>query len=158
VGVGCDGATALLGIRNGMVVQLSNLCSGLFSVHCFAHRFALACLDAVSNNRVKILKDCERILCRLWCFFHSSPKMSNYLNVVQEKRGNPVKKLKQQFLMRWLYSERAVEAAFNLIIEVWEALVCYFQQDVKRLSFLYTFYTEFFLCWLEYLLISRVVR
>ena len=51
VGVGCDGASTNLGIRNGVVVKLQAAgVPWLVGIHCFCHRLEHAMKDAMANT------------------------------------------------------------------------------------------------------------
>ncbi|MCO5563835.1 hypothetical protein L7F22_017484 [Adiantum nelumboides] len=49
VGIATDGDSSMLGIRDGLVAKLSRDVPNLISVHCVAHREALAVLDACKS-------------------------------------------------------------------------------------------------------------
>jgi hypothetical protein len=94
VGIACDGAAALLGVGNG----------------------------EINNENVIQLRSCEKILFQLWGFFHRSPKMMNCLIEVEKNQNQNFRRLKQQADTRWLSSEHAINAAFDLLIDVHSAL------------------------------------
>ena len=47
-------------------------CSGMLSVHCICHRWALACGD--TGDDLKFISDFETTMIQLWTFFENSPK------------------------------------------------------------------------------------
>jgi hypothetical protein len=64
VGLATDGAAAMLGVHNGFAAKLKRDVPGLFSVHCIAHREALAASDAF--KKIKQLGFLERLANRVY--------------------------------------------------------------------------------------------
>ena len=54
VGFRCDRAAAMIGRKNSFSVHVQTKCPATMVIHCYAHRFVLACSDSVIG--LKILK------------------------------------------------------------------------------------------------------
>jgi hypothetical protein len=80
--LGTDGASVMLGRKEGVGAKLAQQCKGLITVHCNNHRLALAARDSFKGipEMIKI----EEFLSGLYNFFHWSPNRSNSLRAVQE--------------------------------------------------------------------------
>ncbi len=53
-GLGSDGASVMAGIHTGVSTQMRHLQPTLVSVHCVAHRLALAVVQAASQSSTKV--------------------------------------------------------------------------------------------------------
>ena len=67
-----DGASVMVGKRNGMAAKLKELNRSLVSVHCICHKLSLACCD--TNDEIGYIKEVERWLIQTRKFFYNSPK------------------------------------------------------------------------------------
>jgi len=78
--IATDGASVMLGKRNGVAALLRQDIPGLINVHCICHKLALACADTKED-----LKDINQVqLIILWQFFQNSPKRTGVYLKVQE--------------------------------------------------------------------------
>jgi hypothetical protein len=71
VGMGSDGASVMLGSKNGVAAKLRALQPSLVAVHCYAHRLELAFKDAVK----KVSMDTKVTTCLiqgLYYLYHNS--------------------------------------------------------------------------------------
>lgn len=71
-GLSTDGASVMVSKENGVAAKLKREVKMLLDVHCICHRLALACGDA--NDHFSYIKTVEKVLIRLWSFFHNSGK------------------------------------------------------------------------------------
>ena len=71
-GLSTDGASVMVGKEDGVAAKLKREAKMLLNVHCICHRLALACGDA--NDHISYIKTVEKVLIRLWSFFHNSGK------------------------------------------------------------------------------------
>ena len=120
VAMSCDGAAAMFGRVNGVAKQLEDEIGTMVSVHCLAHRLALAATDSVEP--LQTLRNTERLLIHLWKFFACSPLRSSKLAEIQGLFNTKQRQLIRTCKTRWLSCERAVIAALSEIIAVWAAL------------------------------------
>ncbi|KAL3064913.1 hypothetical protein OYC64_001027 [Pagothenia borchgrevinki] len=99
-GLGTDGAAVMTGKHNGVAKQLSNEWPWLFSVHCAAHRLALACKDA--SEDVPYMATFRDHLEQLHLYFRNSANHSASLKAAAEVLGVCELKVKQVKDTRWL--------------------------------------------------------
>ena len=79
-----DGASVMVGRKNGLAAKLKDINPCLISVHCVCHKLALACTDAKDDGNLKFIKELETIVTQLWKLFENSPKrLACYLKVQQ---------------------------------------------------------------------------
>lgn len=119
MGLATDGASVMVGIREGLASKLKRDNPCIISIHCVCHKLALACTD--SNEDTKYIKDVSDILRQTWKHFENSPKrmallmkvLTNLNKVkVSSTNGKKVlaKKLKKACKTRWLSFDKSVEA------------------------------------------------
>ncbi|XP_062589081.1 zinc finger protein 862-like [Saccostrea cucullata] len=77
VGFGCDGASNMMGKRNGLVALLQKDFTEIIGVHCLAHRLELAYKDAVKND--PLYNRLTTLLLRLYYFYKNSSKQRKNL-------------------------------------------------------------------------------
>ena len=76
VGFGSDGASVMTGYRNGVASKIKRNVQHVFSIHCVAHRLALASGDAA--DKVDYLTTLSSTLKLLHsCVHHSSIRMES---------------------------------------------------------------------------------
>lgn len=80
--LGTDGASVMLGKKEGVGAKLAQQCQSLITVHCNNHRLALAARDSFKG--IPEMLKIEELLSGLYNFFHWSPNRSNSLRAVQE--------------------------------------------------------------------------
>ena len=105
---GSDGANVMTGRREGVAARLKRLNSNLISIHCVAHRLALAAGQA--SETIPYLRKFKEILCNLFYFYHNSAVRQAGLTAIQNVLDDPVLRLKQAKDVRWLSHNAAVEA------------------------------------------------
>ena len=74
---GSDGASVMTGKRNGVAAKLKQMQPSLVSVHCVAHRLALAVSEAA--DQVSPVKQFKSYLNSFLTYFHRSPKRAGQL-------------------------------------------------------------------------------
>ena len=60
VAIACDGAAAMIGRRNSLSQKVTEQNPITYTVHCYAHRLALACTDTV--KQLQHIHDCKRVV------------------------------------------------------------------------------------------------
>ena len=107
-GFGSDGANVMVGKHAGVSAKLRELVPSLISVHCAAHRLALAAsetaLQVSTANRFK------GIINSLFHYLQQSPARSARFVEVQKALCLPELKLKEAKDVRWLSCSQAVIA------------------------------------------------
>ena len=104
---GCDGASVMTGCREGVATQLKCLNKNIISIHCVAHRLALATSQA--SQSIPYLCRFKEILSSLFYFFHNSAVRQAGLTAIQMILEDPVLRL------RWLSHQAAVEALLQIV-------------------------------------------
>ncbi|KAK5853452.1 hypothetical protein PBY51_014602 [Eleginops maclovinus] len=84
-GLGTDGAAVMTGRRNGTAKLLTDSWPGLVSVHCAAHRLALACKDAADG--VPYMKIFRKHLQDLHLYFRNSANRTSALKAAASVLG-----------------------------------------------------------------------
>ena len=87
VGFGSDGASNMTGRHSGVATRMKNAIPELVSVHCRAHRVALAASQSVDG--IPCLKKFEKQISSLFAYFHNSPLRSAGLREVQDILDDP---------------------------------------------------------------------
>ncbi|CAJ0828556.1 425_t:CDS:2, partial [Entrophospora sp. SA101] len=106
-----DGASVMLGVRNGVAKQLTSYCPYMVVTHCVAHYLALACKS--SSKQVDYFKKAETLA-----------------KEFQEILDNDILKIKKIFDIRWLSWYEAVRN----ICKSLEALILTLSNDVSEVS------------------------
>jgi len=131
VAVATDGAATMVGKKSGVVTRLRESVGleHLISVHCIAHRLALA--SGKAADQVDYLVKYQEKVNGIYKYFEYSPKNMRNLeaiqNILSELNGdNPKgKRFRQVFATRWLSFEGAITA----LIENYSGLVSVFVED-----------------------------
>ena len=74
-------------IGSGVATRLKSLNPSMVSVHCIAHRLALACSQAADS--VPYLLRYQRVFCSVYTYFSSSSTRSSHLHHVQAVLDDP---------------------------------------------------------------------
>ena len=74
IGLATDGASVMVGRKNGLAAKLKHVNPCLISVHCICHNLALACNDAKGEDNLKFIKEVETVVTQLWKLFENSSK------------------------------------------------------------------------------------
>ena len=107
-GLGSDGASVMVGQHTGVGARLKQLNPFMLSMHCVAHRLALASENAASS--VSYCDEHHSVLKGLYNYFHTSPNHYSVLKEMIEIFDDPVVHIQQVHTIRWLTMHRAVEA------------------------------------------------
>jgi hypothetical protein len=129
-GLCTDGASVMIGKKDGLGAKLKNMNKCLIATHCVCHRLALACTD--TNSNLKCVGNAETYMLQLWKLFHYSPKkmacflkhLEGYRSLVLEssEKKKCVKILKRACKTRWLSFEASVTAAMEDLIPLVQTL------------------------------------
>ena len=106
----------MTGRQNGVATRLQRANSGIVSIHCVAHRLALAVSQA--SQSIPYLARFKEILSSLFYFYHNSPVRQSGLTLIQTILGDPVLRLKQAKDVRWLSHQAAVDALRRSLVAV----------------------------------------
>ena len=107
MGFGSDGAAVMTGRRSGVATRLKVHNPHMVSIHCVAHRLALAA--AQSADAVPYLKKFKNVMTNLYKFYQNSPVRMAALHSIQETMETPTLKLKEAKDVRWLSHDAAVQ-------------------------------------------------
>ena len=119
----------MVGSRTGVATRLKSLNSFIVSVHCIAHRLALACSQAADS--VLYLLRYQRVLRSIYTYFSSSSTCSSHLRRVQAVLDDPVLQYKQLHTVRWLLLDGAVEAVYRTL----NSLIITFESEAAELGY-----------------------
>ena len=107
-GFGSDGAAVMVGRRSGVAAQLKEHNPEIVSLHCGAHRLALASSQAAQH--VPYLKTFDAHLIALYYHFKNSPVREAAFHEIQKIIDEPVLHLRKAIHTRWLSHDQAVTA------------------------------------------------
>lgn len=133
IGLATDGASVMVGRKNGLAAKLKDVNPRLISVHCVCHKLALACTDAKDDGNLKFIKEVETVVTQLWKLFENSPKrLACYLKVQQQlknlklsnekSRKMVAKKLQKACDTRWLSFSSAIQSLYTDLVAVLQTL------------------------------------
>ena len=105
---GSDGASVMTGRRTGVATRLTVHNAEMISLHCGAHRLALASSQAAEG--MAYMKTFGSHLITLYYHFANSPVGEAALHEIQEIMEEPVLNLKKVIHTRWLSHDQAVTA------------------------------------------------
>lgn len=132
IGLATDGASVMVGRKNGLAAKLKDVNPRMISVHCICHKLALSCTDAKDEANLKFIKEVETVVTQLWKLFENSPKrLACYLKVQQElkrlqlhekSRKMVARKLKKACDTRWLSFNSAIQSLYTDLVAVLQTL------------------------------------
>ena len=132
-GLSTDGASVMVGKEDGVAAKLKREAKMLLNVHCICHRLALACGDA--NDHISYIKTVEKVLIRLWSFFHNSGKRTAAytkavialaeLHISNSAKKRVVQRVKKATRTRWLSTESTVVGTFLNFVPLIQTLQIY---------------------------------
>ena len=129
VAIACDGAAAMIGRRNSLSQKVTAQNPITYTVHCHAHRLALACTDTVKG--LQLIQDCERGLVQTWKYFSISPLKTAKLQEMQTTDvDSSARKLVKACRTRWLSHGEAV-IAMKAQLPAVHATLQYFATEKK---------------------------
>jgi uncharacterized protein YsxB (DUF464 family) len=106
-GLGSDGASVMTGIHTGVSAQLKSLQPTLVSVHCVAHRLALAVMQAAT--KVDAVDKFKKQINALFVVFHCSAKRQGTLQAAFSFMESASLKLQRPSDTRWLACDAAIQ-------------------------------------------------
>ena len=106
VAFGRDGASVMIGHRNGVSALLKQVAPWIIATHCVDHRLALATAQAA--DEIPYVKKFKAILGQLYRFYSYSGVCMAGLKEIQDVLNDPRLKLTEVKDVRWLFHERAV--------------------------------------------------
>ena len=107
-GIATDGAGVMIGCRTGVTTRLKGKYPFIISIHCIAHRLALASGQAA--DAVPYVKQYQLYVNNIYRYFHYSTKHAAKLKAIQSILQLAERKFHQVFHTRWLSFEGAVDA------------------------------------------------
>ena len=124
VGFGSDGAAVMTGRHSGVAARLKRHQPLLTSIHCIAHRLALAA--AQSGDSVPYISNTFKpTLRQLFYFYENSPVRMNGLKAIEQLLQTPELKLKQPADTRWL----SHDAACQTLVKVLPAVITSLERE-----------------------------
>lgn len=124
VGMACDNASVMIGIRDSFVSRLKKEVPTLIILKCICHSSALIASKACS----KLPDSCENLLHAIPSYISCSPKRSAILCEFQEFFGVELRKILKLSGTRWLVLQKCVAR----LLENWEVLKHYFFLEVME--------------------------
>ncbi|KAK1890856.1 Zinc finger protein 862 [Dissostichus eleginoides] len=73
VGFGCDGASLMMGVHNGVAAKLKQMCPSIVPIWCVAHRLELSALDSIKS--VPLLAELKETLNGVYKHYSHSAKL-----------------------------------------------------------------------------------
>ena len=111
----------MTGKDNGVAAILKRThCPHMISVHCVAHRLALATSQAAAS--VNVVKRYEKELGAIYSYFKHSASRTNKLAEMQKIFDDPHIQLKKIFEVRWLSFHSAVDSIRRTMVSVMATL------------------------------------
>ena len=150
VGLATDGASVMIGRHSGVATRLKAVQPVITSIHCVAHRLALAAGQA--GDKVKFIADTFKpTLKQLFYFYENSSVRLSALKSIQELLETPELKLKKPLDTRWLSHDAACQTLMKIFpsvimsleceaVEHGEALAVGLSKVVKRYNFIAMLY------------------
>lgn len=123
VGFASDGASVMTGRLTGVATRLKNMNPNVITVHCAAHRLALAAYHAASSFQQ--LKDFQTTITQLYYFFENSAVRYERLGDLQKIMKAESKKFKKPTSVMWLSLQEAVDS----VHKSWSVLVAVLEDD-----------------------------
>ena len=112
-GFASDGASIMVGCRNGVATQLKRCSPSLISIHCVNHRLALAASHAADH--IPYLQRFKTHLHNLFSFYQNSPVRLAGLHAIQGILNDPKIKLREAKDVRWLSHDAAITAILRTL-------------------------------------------
>ena len=129
VGLGCDGASVMLGHKNGLVALLKQSQPSLVEVHCFAHKLELSFKDAVKKSPL-YEKTVVTLLMGLYYFYRNSPLNRSMLKRSFDALGKKVYLPTRVGGTRWVgHLLRALsnfQNGYPAILQHLQQVICFF--------------------------------
>ena len=107
-GFGSDGANVMIARHAGVSAKLKESAPSLISVHCAAHKLALAASETATQ--VTAVNRFKGLINGMFHYLHQSPARTSRFVEVQQAFNLPERKLKEAKDVRWLSCSQAVIA------------------------------------------------
>lgn len=120
-GVATDGASVMVGCRTGVTTQLKGKNPFIVSIHCIAHRLALASGQAADS--VPYIKQYQLYVNNIYKYFHYSTKNTARLKEIQTILQVAERKFHQVSHTCWLSFEGAIDAIVASLDPLYSVLV-----------------------------------
>ena len=119
-GFATDGARVMTGRLNGVAARLKQRKPVLTSVHCVAHRLALA---SQSGSQVAYINNTFKpTLTQPFCFYENSPVRMSGLKAIEQLLKTPELKLKRAADTHWLSHDGACQTLMKVLPAVMTSL------------------------------------
>ncbi|XP_077977576.1 zinc finger protein 862-like [Glandiceps talaboti] len=127
VGFGADGASVMMGRKNGVAALIKRDVPYLIEMHCVAHRLELGVLKAIKEET--FLQDAKDMLQGIYKQYHYSPKALRELREIAKTLEESVLKPVNILGTRWIpHLYRAVKA----LLRNFRVIVVHFQHIVEE--------------------------
>lgn len=126
--IATDGASVMVGVRGGVTALIKKKYPYVTSVHCVAHRLALAASQAAQE--CAYLVKYQDILNRIHSYFQHSPKNTSRLRELQEVFQEQPLKFVLSSNTRWLSFGNSVQACYKN----WSSLVSLLMEDPRPVA------------------------
>ena len=120
-GIATDGASAMVECRREVTTQLKQNNPYLLSVHCIAHRLALATRQA--TNSVPYVKQYQLYVNNIYRYFRYSTTHAHKLKEIQSVLQLAERKFHQIFHTRWLSFEGSISAIIASLDPLYTVLI-----------------------------------
>ena len=120
-GVATNGANVMVGCRTGVTTLLKDKNPFILSIHCIAHRLALASGQAA--DAVPYVKQYQLYINNIYRYIHYSTKNAKKLKEIQLVMQSAERKFHPAFRTRWLSFEGAVDAIVASIDPLFTVLI-----------------------------------
>ena len=127
VGFGSDGASVMIGRHNGVAARLKCHQPILTSIHCIAHRLALAAGQS-GDSVPYIANTIKPTLRQLFYFYENSPVRMSGLKAIEQLLQTPQLKLNQPADTRWL----SHDAACQMLMRVLPAVIASLEREAAE--------------------------
>ena len=143
-GLCTDGASVMVGKREGLAAKLRRDCPDMINLHCVCHKLALACADA--DQELKYVDHMATIIRQLWQSMENSSKRTKAYMKTQMRlhefglnrktKKKVFKKLKKACKTRWLSFNNSVSALYEDLPAVLLTLSSLPEKDVMACGLL----------------------
>ena len=129
-GFGSDGASVMVGRKNGVAAKIKNTSLHCINIHCMAHRLNLCTSQA--SKYIPYMKQFEETLKDLYYFFEGTKSGNRQCELVEIQKilDDPKVKVRECHEIRWITFYEAVHAVFK----IWTSLVIYFSRHTDQKS------------------------
>ncbi|KAK3741255.1 hypothetical protein QZH41_019952 [Actinostola sp. cb2023] len=120
-GLCTDGASVMVGKKEGLVAKLKRDCPHMINIHCVCHKLALACVN--TDQELKFVDHVASIIRQLWQSMENSTKRTKAymktqmrlhdLDLSRKTKKRVFKKLKKACKTRWLSFNNSVSALYE---------------------------------------------